>query len=68
MTPLISICIPAYKRAAFIKRLLDSIAIQSFQDYEVVITDDSPGDDVEQVYIDDLGSHFMLYSGHGQTG
>ncbi|KAF5577130.1 hypothetical protein FPCIR_12244 [Fusarium pseudocircinatum] len=28
-------------------------------------TFDKTGDDVEQVYIDDLVSHFMLYSGHG---
>ena len=45
--PLISICIPAYKRLDFLKRLLDSILIQTFKDFEVVITDDSPGTDVE---------------------
>lgn len=44
----ISICIPAYKRLDYLKRLLDSIAIQSFKDYEVIITDDSPGKDVEE--------------------
>lgn len=40
--PFISICIPAYKNRDFLKRLLDSIAIQSFADFEVVISDDSP--------------------------
>ncbi len=45
--PLISICIPAYKNTAFLQRLLDSITIQSFTDFEVVITDDSPDDAVE---------------------
>ena len=44
MAPLISICIPAYKRTNYLKRLLDSIAMQSFDNYEVIITDDSPGD------------------------
>jgi glycosyltransferase involved in cell wall biosynthesis len=39
---LISICIPAYKRTEFLKRLLDSIAVQIFRDFEVVVTDDSP--------------------------
>lgn len=38
----ISICIPAYKNVEFLKKLLDSIAIQTFNDYEVVICDDSP--------------------------
>jgi glycosyltransferase involved in cell wall biosynthesis len=41
MSPLISICIPAYKRVDYLKRLLDSITIQTFRDFEVVITDDS---------------------------
>src|SRR5687768_8688741 len=46
MTPLISICIPAYKRTEYLKRLLDSISIQSFRDFEVVVTDDSNDDSV----------------------
>ena len=44
----ISICIPAYKHVDYLKRLLDSIVIQTFKDFEVVITDDSPGNEVEQ--------------------
>lgn len=42
-SPLISICVPAYKRIDFLKRLLDSIARQRFRDFEVIVTDDSPG-------------------------
>jgi glycosyltransferase involved in cell wall biosynthesis len=45
-SPFFSICIPAYKRTAFLKKLLDSIAIQNFTDYEVVITDDSGSNEV----------------------
>lgn len=45
---LISICIPAYKNTSFLKRLLDSVAIQTFTDYEVIITDDSPDDSVQR--------------------
>ena len=48
--PLISICIPAYKRLDYLKKLLDSISIQTFKDYEVVVTDDSPDKSVE-VYL-----------------
>ncbi|MCB0775920.1 MAG: glycosyltransferase family 2 protein, partial [Chitinophagaceae bacterium] len=43
-TPLISICIPAYKNEAYLKRLLDSIGEQSFKDFEVIVTDDSNSD------------------------
>ena len=42
MSVLISICIPAYKRTDFLLRLLDSIAVQEFRDFEVIVTDDSP--------------------------
>jgi glycosyltransferase involved in cell wall biosynthesis len=48
-TPLISICIPAYKNINFLKRLLDSIAAQTFTDYEVIVTDDSPDYNVKQL-------------------
>lgn len=43
----ISICIPAYKHVEYLKRLLDSIAAQSFRDFEIIITDDSKDDTVE---------------------
>ena len=37
---LISVCIPAYNRAAVLPELLDSILAQDFDDYEIVICDD----------------------------
>ena len=46
-SPFISICIPAYKHVDYLKRLLDSIFTQTFKDFEIVITDDSPDDSVE---------------------
>jgi glycosyltransferase involved in cell wall biosynthesis len=42
----ISICIPAYKRITYLRRLLDSIQIQTYRGFEVVVTDDSPGSEV----------------------
>lgn len=47
--PFISICIPTYKNVDYLKRLLNSIIIQTFKDYEIVITDNSPDDAVEQL-------------------
>ena len=44
--PSISICIPAYKRAQHLKRLLESIADQDYRDFEVILTDDSPDNEV----------------------
>ena len=47
--PYFSICMPAYKQPEMIRRLLDSIQKQSFRDFEVIITDDSPGNEVEEI-------------------
>ena len=46
--PIISICIPADKNTAYLKRLLDAVAAQTFVDYEVIVTDDSPDETVQQ--------------------
>ena len=45
----ISICIPAYKRIDYLKRLLSSIEIQNFKNYEVIISDDSNDNSVENL-------------------
>ena len=45
----ISICIPAYKRVHYLKRLLDSISIQTYKNYEIIITDDSDDDTVYEL-------------------
>jgi len=47
MNPFISICIPAFKRVEYLKRLLDSISMQLFKDFEVIVTDDSDDDSVK---------------------
>ncbi len=47
--PFISICIPAYKRVNYLQRLLDSIAIQTFKDFEVIVTDDSNDSSVKNL-------------------
>ncbi|MDL2224301.1 glycosyltransferase [Bacteroidales bacterium OttesenSCG-928-M06] len=47
--PKVSICIPAYKEVSFLERCLDSIAIQTYTDYEIIITDDSPGDNIGEL-------------------
>jgi glycosyltransferase involved in cell wall biosynthesis len=57
---IVSICIPAFKRPDFLKRLLDSICIQRFQDFEVIVTDDSPDQSVKKIcqYYEDKISIF----------
>lgn len=45
--PFFSICIPAYEQTHFLKQTLDSIKIQDFNDYEIILSDDSFSDRVE---------------------
>lgn len=45
----VSICIPAYNNEKSVKRLLESIEIQSYKDYEVIITDDSDSDSIKEL-------------------
>lgn len=45
----ISICIPAYKRVKYLDRLLHSVIIQDFKDFEVIVTDDSPDNLVKEL-------------------
>ena len=59
--PFISICIPAYKRANFLKRLLESIIIQEYKDFEIVLTDDSPTDDVSELVKEFAGKLEIKY-------
>jgi glycosyltransferase involved in cell wall biosynthesis len=59
MDPFISICIPAYKHVDFLKRLLDSIAAQTYRNFEVVITDDS-GDATVEDLLQAYKDHFSL--------
>lgn len=57
--PLVSICIPTYQQTFHLKKNLDSILLQSFKDYEIVITDDTPNEEVYNL----LQSYNDLFSG-----
>ena len=59
--PFISICIPTYKHEDYLKRLLDSILSQTYKDFEIIITDDSPDNSVEGLlenYNSNPGIHY----------
>lgn len=61
MIPFISICIPAYQRPQYLQRLLDSIVEQTYRDYEVIVTDDSPDETVKHLceqYKDRIPLHY----------
>lgn len=39
--PKVSICIPAYNQIKYLQKTIDSVLVQTFTDYEIIITDDS---------------------------
>lgn len=62
-TPKVSICIPTYNNPEEVQRLLASIALQTFQDVEVIITDDSTNYEIEKMAMSiERGEHETLSS------
>ncbi|AEV99347.1 hypothetical protein A4D02_34090 [Niastella koreensis] len=64
---LISICIPAYKHIDFLERLLNSLTVQTFRNFEVVVTDDSPDDSVKNVCVQFQQLLHLRYSRNAVT-
>jgi len=58
--PFISICIPAYKRLPFLTRLMNSIAEQTYTQFEVIISDDSDDDTVSD-YLKSVTFSFPIH-------
>lgn len=49
MSPLISVIIPTYNRAPYLRDALESIFRQTFKDHEIIVVDDGSTDDTKQV-------------------
>lgn len=45
----VSVCIPAYKNVVYLARVLDSLVMQDYSDWEVIVSDDSPDHSVEEL-------------------
>jgi glycosyltransferase involved in cell wall biosynthesis len=49
---LISVFTPTYNRASLLRKLYDSLCVQSFTDFEWLIVDDGSADNTEEIVND----------------
>lgn len=56
-SPLVSIVVPAYNHAHFLTETLDSLTLQTYQNFEVIIIDDGSLDNTQEVVTDYIGRH-----------
>ena len=45
----VSICVPTFRQTKYLQKTLKSIGNQTFQDYEIILTDDTPDDAVKNL-------------------
>ncbi len=60
MTARVSIIIPLYNKAPYVRRSLDSIAAQTFSDFEVIVVDDGSTDGGGRIIEDYPDTRFRL--------
>ncbi len=58
--PIFTIIIPTYNREQFLKRTIDSILMQTFKDFELLIIDDGSTDHTKDL-IDTYGDNRIIY-------
>ena len=59
--PLVSVIIPAYKVACFIRETLDSVLAQTFSDYEIILINDGSPDTPELESQIEIYRHLITY-------
>lgn len=68
MEPLVSVCIPAYNNAGYIKDTVESILQQTYQNIEVIVVDDNSTDDTVAVLESISDERLKLYRNEQNLG
>ncbi|HET7093628.1 MAG TPA: glycosyltransferase family 2 protein, partial [Thermomicrobiales bacterium] len=61
MTPVVSVVMPTYRQAAFIRRAIDSVRAQAVTDWELVIVDDGSPDETAETIAPDRADPRVRY-------
>lgn len=68
MEPLVSVCIPAYNNAAYIKETIDSILNQTYQNIELVVVDDNSTDNTYEIVSNIQDERVKVYKNEKNLG
>lgn len=66
--PLVSVCVPAYNNGEFLAETLKSVLRQTYQDFEIVITDDCSTDDTVAVVRQFSDSRIKFFANETNLG
>ena len=67
-TPVVSILMPVYKTAPYLREAMDSILSQTFEDFELIVLDDCSPDDAKEILDTYVDSRIVRYRGEKNVG
>lgn len=65
-SPKVSVIVTVFHRTEFLKEALESALHQTFQDFEIIVTDDSRSSAIREI-VDSFGSDKMRYRSNAET-
>ena len=68
MEPLVSICIPAYNNAGYIKKTVESILNQTYRNIELIVVDDKSTDDTVEILESIEDTRLKIYKNEENLG
>lgn len=68
MSPLVSILMPVYKTAPYLREAMDSMLSQTFTDFELIVLNDCSPDDAEAILDTYSDSRIVRYRGEKNEG
>ena len=68
MSPVVSILMPVYKTAPYLREAMDSILSQTFTDFELIILNDCSPDTADEILDTYTDSRIVRYKGEKNVG
>ena len=68
MSPIVSILMPVYKTASYLREAMDSILSQSFTDYELIVLNDCSPDNADEILDTYSDPRIVRYKGEKNVG